>query len=110
MPAFSLPRAWDAGGVRNYAAYRLSEHAWALGRFIVPLARLEEFEQAPEDRRDWKLSVLGPPSPDLQSSVAKIDTIELKAVDVTGIEQALSSNAAGLTAVFEIRSPRTPPL
>src|SRR6185436_20330669 len=52
--------------VRNYAAYRRSEHNWMLGKFIVPASRLEEFEQAatehwPRDGEDgiWKLSVLG---------------------------------------------------
>lgn len=31
--------------VRNYAAYLAGPHAWMLGRFIVPVARLDEFEQ-----------------------------------------------------------------
>jgi hypothetical protein len=35
-----------ADAVRNYAAYRQSEHAWVLGRFILPWGRLEEFEAA----------------------------------------------------------------
>lgn len=35
-----------AEAVRNYAAYRHSEHNWMLGRFIVPASRLQEFEQA----------------------------------------------------------------
>lgn len=29
--------------VRNYAEYRAGDDAWALGRFVVPVARLEEF-------------------------------------------------------------------
>ena len=29
--------------VANYAAYRASADAWALGRFVVPVARLAEF-------------------------------------------------------------------
>jgi len=31
-----------ADAVRNYDAYRKGEHAWMLGRFIVPLAKLGE--------------------------------------------------------------------
>jgi len=31
--------------VANYASYLESDHRWALGRFIVPAARLEEFAQ-----------------------------------------------------------------
>jgi hypothetical protein len=32
-----------ATAVRNYDAYRHGPHAWMLGRFIVPVARLDEF-------------------------------------------------------------------
>jgi len=39
--------------VRNYARYRAGEHAWALGRFVVPLERVGE---VPEE---FSLSVLG---------------------------------------------------
>jgi len=31
-----------ADAVRNYDAYRTGEHAWMLGRFIVPLAKIAE--------------------------------------------------------------------
>jgi len=34
-----------ATAVRNYAAYLAGPHAWMLGRFIVPVSRLEEFER-----------------------------------------------------------------
>ena len=30
--------------VRNYAAYRKSPDRWALGKLVVPVARLAEFE------------------------------------------------------------------
>ncbi|MFI5252152.1 MAG: hypothetical protein ACHQQQ_06940 [Bacteroidota bacterium] len=33
----------------NYLQYRKSEYAWALGRFIVPVSRLSQFEQAASD-------------------------------------------------------------
>lgn len=39
--------------VRNYARYRDGELAWALGRFVVPQARVSEVP------RDFPLSVLG---------------------------------------------------
>ena len=35
--------------VSNYAHYLASEHRWALGRFIVPVARLGEFARAQRD-------------------------------------------------------------
>lgn len=50
--------------VANYAHYHSGTDAWALGRFVVPAARLAEFESAatksaPADgRRPWTVSVL----------------------------------------------------
>ena len=35
-----------APAVANYASYRDGTHAWALGRFVVPASRIEEFESA----------------------------------------------------------------
>src|SRR4051794_16886199 len=53
-----------ATSVRQYADYRHHADAWALGRFVVPAARLAELERdaapsppaAPAD--PWRLSVL----------------------------------------------------
>lgn len=45
FPPAELPMA---EAVKNFAAYRQSEHSWMLGKFIVPASRLEEFEQAAE--------------------------------------------------------------
>src|SRR5687767_6921556 len=39
--------------VRNYARYRDGEHAWALGRFIVPKERAKEVPS------EFPLSILG---------------------------------------------------
>jgi hypothetical protein len=56
-----------AASVANYDAYLQSEWSWILGRFIVPAARLGEFEDAlnrlprpaPEGRAvNWRLSAL----------------------------------------------------
>lgn len=54
-----------AAAMRNYAEYRAGPHAWMLGRFIVPVARLEEFDAISSEllpRGDgatpWKLAVL----------------------------------------------------
>ena len=38
-----------AAAVANYDAYLRGEYSWILGRFIVPVARLEEFEKALAD-------------------------------------------------------------
>lgn len=51
--------------VGNYAGYLESDARWALGRFVVPAARLREFEEAAGTRlpskpasMPWRLSVL----------------------------------------------------
>lgn len=49
--------------VRNYAAYRRGPHAWMLGRFVLPVARLEELAAASAtapvaDGAAWPLSVI----------------------------------------------------
>lgn len=50
--------------VAEYAEHKSAEHAWALGRFVVPAGRLDEFESEadgalPRDAaRSWALSAL----------------------------------------------------
>lgn len=47
--------------VHNYARYRADDDAWMLGRFVVPVARLDEFSVARAalgDVADWRLSAL----------------------------------------------------
>lgn len=52
-----------ADAVRNYASYAASDDRWALGRFVVPAQRLDEFASAwselPEFSADisWRLAV-----------------------------------------------------
>ena len=54
--------------VRNYDSYVRDEHAWMLGRFIVPAARLAEYEDtvcnSGVDASGWSLSVLATASDD----------------------------------------------
>jgi hypothetical protein len=50
-----------AEAVANYAGYRGGPDAWALGRFVVPAARLAEFEASAApclNGTPWLLSVL----------------------------------------------------
>src|SRR5215813_4087034 len=98
--ALDMPTA-----TRKYAEYSESEYRWALGRFVVPVARLDEFEKAAEgvlpdgegeENEFWRVSALG--GGDLSSDLngiaefnrkyatldssagrAVIDTIEIKA-------------------------------
>src|SRR5271169_4786540 len=63
--------------VRNYDAYRRSEHAWLLARLVMPVARLGEFEaalgqlpSAGANSGPWKLT--SPLGPNVAADVAKI--------------------------------------
>jgi hypothetical protein len=117
------PAALDMStAARRYAEYSESEYRWALGRFVLPVARLDEFEKAAEgilpsgaqERDDfWRLSALG--GGDLSSDLNRIaefnqkhagavviDTIEIKAGRVGDIENAMSLTPANLTPYLEI--------
>ena len=111
--------------LENFTAYREGEDRTALGRFIVPLARLEEMEDTGRDlmrRGDasepWQVSVLvagdarsarekildfnrrhGPGSKD---GYALIDVVELKATTAEEIERDSAELAEPLVAYFEI--------
>lgn len=106
--------------VANYAEYRRGPHAALLGRFVVPVTRLNQFAAAAQShlqdaagREPWRISVLG--GADLAVEVATIeafnqrhmgralvDTIELKAAEVAEIEQALAALPASLTPYVEL--------
>ncbi len=112
------PAALDmAQSVANFSSYRRSENAWMLGRFILPLSKLPEFELAAADNLDaaspWRLSVL--PGTDLHSDLetiahfnekfdqrALIDTIEVRASVTAEIERSMSHLHSDLTPYFEI--------
>ncbi len=108
-----------SGAVKNYASYLSSGNAPMLGRFIVPMSRLSEFEVAhealPESGRtmQWRLSVLG--GNDIESEKEQIaqfnqrhsgsmviDTVELKASTPSAIELAVRTHDEGVSLYFEI--------
>jgi hypothetical protein len=65
-----------ATAVRNFASYANDEYRRVLNRFIVPVARLEEFEEAaaPHLSRSgprWHLSVLAGPC-DIEAGVSRV--------------------------------------
>jgi hypothetical protein len=106
--------------VRKYASYRKGPDRWALGRLVVPVARLAEFESqaAPllEPGLPWHLSVLGGPdlSADLKAIEAfhnrhladvRIDSLELKAGSPAEIQQAAAMIAGRIETFYEIPLP-----
>jgi hypothetical protein len=111
--------------VSNYARYREGEFPWFLGRFILPVSRMKEFETVvrriqPEtlEGKSWRLSVLGNDNPeaDLEqilefnrrnsgeagSGMIVADTIELKVDSREGIRRATGVFSNHLQAYFEI--------
>lgn len=112
--ALSMPEA-----VINYAAYRNSNYSWMLGRFIVPVGRLDEFRESAGDfvSRDaastWRVSVIG--SNDLDDTLRLVDdfnsahtpeiicdTLEIKGETEGFIEKAAGAMLPDVTAYFEI--------
>lgn len=89
-----------AAAITEYAAHKESPDAWVLGRFVLPAARLDEFETAAspalprEASRSWALSALlgsdleedldrierfNARHRDARSGAVMVDTVELKA-------------------------------
>ena len=109
----SMPQA-----VANYAAYRQSDYQWMLGRFIVPVSRLDEFTSSAKDffseaNDVWRLSVLA--SDDIYETVrlveefnhahaphAVCDALEIKADTSYRIKEIAEAASPGLKTYFEI--------
>jgi hypothetical protein len=104
--------------VRNYASYRGSGFAWMLGRFILPVSRLDEFLESAGDlikpgENPWRLSVLA--GEDLYDTIKRInfsnsqnapavvcDTLEVKANTVSKIENTVKLLPSNVAAYHEI--------
>lgn len=122
FPPAALPMA---PAVANYETYLRSGHNWILGRFILPVARLGEFEKAIEELAaraqagawsSWALSVLL--GSDASADVlqirdfnvrnndslrkAQIKSVEVKVVSPQDIERLSTTISAELETYFEI--------
>jgi hypothetical protein len=116
-----------APSVANYDAYSRSEWNWILGRFIVPVARLGEFEGAfaglPTPAHgtgftDWRLSVLLGSDPladvgrirEFNARMARVnsgrsavvESVEVKATSTEEVRRLSGIIPAELAAYFEI--------
>ncbi len=81
--------------VRNYAAYRSGRDAWALGRLVLPAAKLAEFaDRWPQYVAEWPISLL------LGSDY---DTEMRLAIDVGLRLDAVECRPARLEDIAEIR-------
>jgi hypothetical protein len=113
--------------VSNYEEYLRSQWKWNLGRFIVPVARLQEFEDAfarlpnsasSESNVKWRLSVLLGSYPladaarihefNLRTAkstsfrTAVVESIEVKVTSAREVEQISAIIPHELSAYFEI--------
>lgn len=100
--------------VTNYAAYLQSEHSWMLGRFIVPAARLAEFDESlrrlpAAASKPWRLSVLLGGAADLSrvtsfnaTGRAIVDSVEAKTNTPEDVKQLAAIIPRDLAAYFEI--------
>jgi len=114
----------------NYAAYRDGEAAWALGRFVVPAARLSEFEQAAAPLlparpvgEPWRLAALlgADPVADVRAiaefnrrhaahgaGAVAADVVEAKAGDANAVASLLDAMPGYLQAYLEVPVDRDP--
>lgn len=104
--------------VVNYAKYRGSEESWMLGRFVVPVARLDELKEAASqyvehEKSAWRVSALA--AEDIYDTFKRltrfneqnkggfiIDSLEVKANTVSKIENTVDALPEGLAAYFEV--------
>lgn len=108
-----------AEAVINYAKYKNSNFNWMLGRFVVPVSRLDEFLENARDffARDagncWQLSVLA--NADIYETISQviefnaenapnavIDALEVKADSVSEIEYIADAVPEDLPTFFEV--------
>ncbi|MBC7789879.1 MAG: hypothetical protein H7Z74_08025 [Anaerolineae bacterium] len=106
--------------VRNFAEYRHGEDAWALGRLVVPVLRLVEFERAAAgllpaeaNGEPWAISALA--SEDVDSDFARIrafndrhqndslvDCVEIKSHSAAEIGRTAELTSGDFTPFYEI--------
>jgi hypothetical protein len=113
--------------VRNYDSYVKGEHAWMLGRLIVPAARLEEYAEALRnagiDASTWSLSVLATATDadviarfntgaDESGSggSGSIDSLEIKAASAREIQDAAQAFGGNYQLYFEMPPEKWPSL
>lgn len=106
-----------ADAVHRYQSFYLGNHGWILGRFILPVSRLSEFEFVLRDRLDskeWRLScVIGEDVNSALNEVRRfndrnsvhnllIDAVEINLSGQDSLGQSLSLIPAGLNCYYEV--------
>ncbi|MEP6990294.1 MAG: hypothetical protein ABJA80_05125 [bacterium] len=110
FPPAALPMSDVA---HNYAHYRRSADGWALGRLVVPVARLDELSAALPSSGDAAPRVSALVGDDaLHDAEAirrvndagriRVDAVEVRTPDVAAIERAVAALGGALTVYCEI--------
>jgi len=102
----------------NYSKYQAGDHGWMLGRFVVPVARLDELREAAvrfveSETQPWRISALA--AEDIYDTIKRInsfnernsgafhiDSLEVKANTVSKIENTVDALPEGINTFFEI--------
>jgi hypothetical protein len=100
--------------VNNYSRYLAGPQRWALGRFVIPAARLEEFLNAQENvaADPWRLSAIISANVEAELAAvvefnrkapgAVIDSVEVRVSGVEEISLVRKNHPEGTTIFFEI--------
>lgn len=115
FPPAGLPMP---AAVAEYQAALAGDHAWMLGRFVVPAARLPELATAlaalPAPRPDWRLSAIVRDGSDADCAAvadfnnafsrhhARVDTVESKPAALDGIDWLAAQFGAGIDIYVEV--------
>ncbi len=107
-----------ADAVAEYHAARAEGHAWMLGRFVVPAARLQELAAAltalPAGRPEWRVSAIVRDGSDedvaaiaefnnaLSRHHARVDAVETKPAAFDGIDWLAAQFGAGIDLYVEV--------
>jgi len=103
--------------VNNYSRYLNHPQRWALGRFVLPVARLDEFLNAQENLADpWQLSAIVSANIEADLAVveefnreapgAVIDSIEVRVCNQREIELVRKHQPSATNAIYEIAPER----
>ncbi len=121
FPPSQLPMP---GAVQHYAGYRRGRWDWVLGRFVVPIARLDEFEHALASLADdnwrpgpWRLTALAGRSLEIDlrkvldfnrrhaespARPSRIESIEVKVLSVEDVPRAADLVADSFELYVEV--------
>jgi hypothetical protein len=100
--------------IQNYEAYRVSPHAWALGRLVLPTNRIVEFTETwPSFAAEWPISLLA--SGDIEAELRHAndyglhcDVVECKPLPVDEIATVRGVLPAAATVYFEVAAGSDP--